>query len=86
MGLEIAVPRLHLENRMKITCLKIIFGGKFAQVNWQHSVIDEIQTKKKIRRKFLPEYNWVWSIWELLICTDRKIPMSIYFSSKGFAE
>jgi hypothetical protein len=51
---------------------KIIFGGKFSQVNWQHSVIEVNTDEKKDTKKFLPEYNWVWSLWELLICTDKK--------------
>ena len=64
-SVEMAIPLtafVALKNRPKI----IPKDGEqwrinFSRVQWDHDIIDKKYARKKVDKKFLPEYNWVWS-------------------------
>jgi hypothetical protein len=64
-SVEMAIPLdafAELKNRPKV---KPKDGEQwrinFSRVQWDYDLIDGIYSRKKINKKFLPEYNWVWS-------------------------
>lgn len=89
-SIEIAMPWKDLNEASKLSKAPV---GKtwrlgFSRVNWEFDLIDgKYQRKKDPKtRKYLPEYNWVWSPQGVINMHEPEKWGFVYFSAKPVGE